>query len=90
MRFPTYSPEVAERVEQYPDNVRYSTVAVLLSRMARGGYFLMHDFNSTESDHATSRVANGFLADRAELLIEIPGDSDSVLFHKSDLQRKLT
>jgi len=57
-------------------------VAVLLSRMARAGDFFMYDFNSTEADHAISRVANEFLADRAELLIEIPDYHGSVWFHK--------
>ena len=51
-------------------------------RMARGGYFFVHDFNSTESDHAISRAGNEFMADKAELLIEIPDDYGSVLFHK--------
>lgn len=51
-------------------------------RMVRGGYFFMHDFNSPESDHAISRAAHEFLADKPELLIEIPDYSGSVLFRR--------
>jgi O-methyltransferase len=51
-------------------------------RMVRGGYFFMHDFNSPESDRAISRAAQEFLADKPELLIEIPDYSGSVLFRK--------
>jgi O-methyltransferase len=51
-------------------------------RMVRGGYFFMHDFNSPESDHAISRAANEFMADKPELLLEIPDICGSVFFRK--------
>jgi O-methyltransferase len=51
-------------------------------RMVRGGYFFMHDFNSPESDHAISRAAREFMADKPELLIEIPDFFGSALFRK--------
>jgi O-methyltransferase len=52
------------------------------SRMARGGYFFMHDFNSPESNHGISRAAHEFLADKSELLIEIPDFHGSAVFRK--------
>jgi O-methyltransferase len=52
------------------------------SRMVRGGYFFMHDFNSTESDHGIARAAREFMADKPELLIEIPDFHGSALFRK--------
>jgi O-methyltransferase len=51
-------------------------------RMARGGYFFMHDFNSPESNHGISRAAYEFMADKPELLIEIPDFHGSALFRK--------
>lgn len=51
-------------------------------RLARGGYFFMHDFNSPESGHAISRAAREFLSDKPELLIEIPDREGSAVFRK--------
>ena len=51
-------------------------------RMARGGYFFMHDYNYPESDYAISRAAHEFMADKPELLIEIPDFHGSALFRK--------
>lgn len=51
-------------------------------RMYRGGYFFMHDFNSPESDRAISRAATLFMADKPEMLLEIPDYSGSVFFRK--------
>jgi O-methyltransferase len=51
-------------------------------RMVRGGYFFMHDFNSPESNHGISRAAHEFMADKPELLIEIPDFHGSALFRK--------
>jgi len=51
-------------------------------RLVRGGYFFMHDFNSPESDYAISRAANEFLADKSELLVEIPDEWGSAVFRK--------
>ena len=33
MRFPTYSPDVAERIEEYHDDIRYSMIALALQRL---------------------------------------------------------
>jgi O-methyltransferase len=51
-------------------------------RMVRGGYFFLHDYNSPESAHGISRAAHEFLADKPELLIEIPDFHGSALFRK--------
>jgi O-methyltransferase len=51
-------------------------------RMVRGGYFFLHDYNFPESDHAISRAAHEFLADKPELLIEICDFHGSAMFRK--------
>jgi O-methyltransferase len=51
-------------------------------RLVRGGYFFMHDFNSPESDHAISRAALEFLADKPEQILEIPDMWGSAVFRK--------
>ncbi len=51
-------------------------------RIVRGGYFFMHDFNSPESNHGISQAAHEFMADKPELLIEIPDFHGSALFRK--------
>ena len=40
----------------------------------------MHDFNSNESEYAISRAAHEFMADKPEMLIEIPDYFGSALF----------
>jgi O-methyltransferase len=52
-------------------------------RLVRGAYFFMHDFNSPESNHAISRAALEFLADKPELVIEIPDQAGSAMFRKT-------
>ena len=42
----------------------------------------MHDFNSPASNHGISRAAHEFMADKPELLIEIPDFHGSALFRK--------
>jgi len=51
-------------------------------RMVRGGYFFMHDFNSPESERGISQAAREFLADKPELLVEIPDYHGSALFRR--------
>jgi O-methyltransferase len=51
-------------------------------RMERGAYFFLHDFNSPESNHGISRAASEFLADKPELLLEIPDFHGSACFRK--------
>jgi O-methyltransferase len=51
--------------------------------MVRGGYFFLHDFNSPESNAGISRAAFEFLADKPELLIEIPDFHGSAMFRRT-------
>ena len=51
-------------------------------RLTRGGYFFMHDYNSTESERAVSRAADAFMADKPELLFEIPDYFGTAMFRK--------
>jgi O-methyltransferase len=51
-------------------------------RMTRGGYFFMHDFNSSESERAISRAAKQFMADKPELLLELPDYFGTAVFRK--------
>jgi O-methyltransferase len=57
-------------------------LAFFYPRLVRGGYFFMHDFNSPESERAISRAAREFLADKPELLLEIPDRYGSAVFRK--------
>lgn len=51
-------------------------------RLNRGGYFFLHDFNSTESDLAVRRATLAFLLDKPELPIELSDAAGSVVFRK--------
>jgi O-methyltransferase len=51
-------------------------------RMARGGYFFMHDYNSPESDWAIRRACTEFLKDKPELILELPDVLGSAVFRK--------
>lgn len=57
-------------------------LAFFYPRLVRRGFFFMHDFNSPESDRAISRAAREFLADKPELLIELPDRYGSAVFRK--------
>ena len=56
-------------------------------RLVSGGYFFLHDYNSSESDHAIMRAASEFLQDKPELLFEIPDQWGSAVFRKIDLRK---
>jgi O-methyltransferase len=51
-------------------------------RMSKGGYVFLHDYTSYESNQAVSRAAGEFLADKPEMVIEIPDTWGSALFRK--------
>ena len=57
-------------------------LAFFYPRTVRGGFFFLHDYNSPEADHAISRASHEFLADKPELLIEIPDFHGSAMFRK--------
>jgi O-methyltransferase len=52
------------------------------TRMSRGGYCFIHDYNSPESDYAVNRAANFFFSNKPELLIQLPDTWGSVMFRK--------
>jgi O-methyltransferase len=52
-------------------------------RLVPGGYFFLHDFNSTESNHAIERAVSEFMADKPEMPMEIPDEWGSAVFRKS-------
>jgi O-methyltransferase len=64
-----------------------ATLGFFYSRLAPGGYFFMHDYNSIESDHGVSRAANEFMLDKPELIIEIPDICGTAMFRKLRLKR---
>jgi O-methyltransferase len=51
-------------------------------RLARGGYFFMHDYNSPESDYAIQRACTAFLKDKPELVLDLPDILGSAVFRK--------
>jgi len=51
-------------------------------KLTEGGFFFLHDYNSSESEHAIMRAASEFLEDKPELLFEIPDQWGSAVFRK--------
>ncbi len=59
-----------------------AALAFFYPRLSPGGYFVLHDYNSPESDHAVKSAADKFLADKPERLIELPDVWGTALFRK--------
>lgn len=59
-----------------------ATLEFFYSRLAPGGYFFMHDYNSPESESGVSRATDEFLADKREMVIEIPDICGTAMFRK--------
>ena len=51
-------------------------------RLVKGGYLMIHDYNSPESNWACSRAVNEFMSGKAESLVEIADEWGTVLFRK--------
>ena len=51
-------------------------------RVVRGGYFFLHDYNSPEANRGISRAAREFMAEKTEMLLEIPDFHGSAMFRK--------
>jgi hypothetical protein len=47
-----------------------------------GGFYMLHDFNSDESDGDVRRAVDTFLRGKPELLTEIPDRGGTALFRK--------
>lgn len=52
-------------------------------RLAPGGYLMLHDYNSPESNRAVSRAAKEFMVGKPEAFVEIPDRWGSVIVRKS-------
>ena len=52
-------------------------------RLSPGGYLFVHDYTNVESNHAVSRAADEFLADKPEALIESPDMWGTVVLRKN-------
>ena len=53
------------------------------SRLSRGGYLFVHDFNSPESNRACRRAVTEFMSDKPEKIVELPDVWGSVVIRKS-------
>ena len=51
-------------------------------RLSLGGYFVLHDFNSPESEGGVSKAVHDFRHEKPERLIEIPDVCGTVVFRK--------
>jgi O-methyltransferase len=67
-----YTPTVASLEFFYP-------------RLAAGGYLMVHDYNSKESNWGCRRAIDGFLQNKRESIVEIPDICGSILFRKCKL-----
>jgi O-methyltransferase len=52
-------------------------------RMVRGAYLFVHDYHNPESNWAAQRVLGAFMADKDELLIDLPDIWGSVVLRRS-------
>jgi O-methyltransferase len=52
-------------------------------RLAPGGYLVMHDYNSEESNWACKRAFDGFLADKPERVVELGDMWGSALIRRA-------
>jgi O-methyltransferase len=52
-------------------------------RMSAGGYIVIHDYNSPESNWACKRAVDSFLADKPEHVVEIGDNWGTALFRKA-------
>jgi O-methyltransferase len=59
-----------------------SSLEFFYPRVSRGGYIIVHDYNSPESNWACKRALDEFMNDKAELVIEIADNWGSALFRK--------
>ena len=59
-----------------------AALEIFYSRMSRGGYVFIHDYNSPESEYGVSRAVNDFFRNKTEQIIELPDRGGSVVFRK--------
>jgi O-methyltransferase len=63
-------------------NPTVSSLGFFYPRLVKGGYLMVHDYNSPESNWACKRAVNKFMRDKTEKIIEIADEWGSVLFRK--------
>ncbi len=51
-------------------------------RMSPGGCFMLHDFNSSESDWAVARAVRDFMQGKPESIVEFPDIGGTAIFRK--------
>jgi len=59
-----------------------SSLGFFYPRLVKGGYLIVHDYNSRESNWACNRAVNEFMHDKIEKIIEIADEWGTVLFRK--------
>jgi len=63
-------------------NPTISSLGFFYPRLAKGGYLIVHDYNSPESNWACNRAVNQFMRGKTERIIEIADEWGTVLFRK--------
>jgi O-methyltransferase len=63
-------------------NPTLSSLGFFYPRLVKGGYLMVHDYNSPESNWGCNRAVNEFMQAKPEMIIEIPDQAGSVLFRK--------
>lgn len=63
-------------------NPTLASLEYFYPRMAVGGYIMIHDYNSPESDWACMRSVDKFMADKPEQIIEVADICGSAMFRK--------
>ncbi len=89
---PGYFPETAQGLENelfafvlldldlY--NPTYAGLEFFYPRLVPGGYLFLHDYNSTESEHAVRRALECYMMNKPEPLIELPDAFGSAVIRK--------
>ena len=60
----------------------YDSLVFFYPRMNTGGYILVHDYNSPESDYGSKRAVDEFMKDKEEFIIDVPDARGTVMFRK--------
>ena len=59
-----------------------SSLIFFYPRLVKGGYLIIHDYNSPESNWACKRAVDEFMCDKVEKILEIADSGGTVLFRK--------
>jgi O-methyltransferase len=64
-------------------NPTLKSLEFFYQRLSSGGYIVVHDYNSPESNWACKRAVDEFMADKPEGIVEIADEWGSILFRKA-------